>query len=94
MSGGQQEEGCRVVYHVQREHHQSYLWHHYQNDSIQDRHIYSVQDGTKCTGCPISLVNKDMVEQSHTTPESNTTHPLGLTLSTPGLVLLLVPFKH
>ena len=48
MLGGQQEEGCRVVYHVQREHHQSYLWHHYQNESIQDRQIYSVQDGTKC----------------------------------------------
>ena len=31
--GGQQEEG-RVVHHVQREHHQSYLLHHYQNASI------------------------------------------------------------
>ena len=59
MLGGQQEEGCRVVYHVQREHHQSYLWHHYQNDSIQDRHIYSVQDGTKCWS-PISDLDKDM----------------------------------
>ena len=48
MSGSQQEEGCRVFYLVQREHHQSYLWHHHQNESIQDRQIYSVQDGTKC----------------------------------------------
>ena len=58
MLGGQQDGGCRVVYHVQREHHQSYLWHHYQNQSIQDRHIYSVQDGTKFRSF-IFQVNKD-----------------------------------
>ena len=34
--GGQQEEGHGVVYHVQGEHHQSYLLHQYQNASIQD----------------------------------------------------------
>ena len=29
--GGQREEGHGVVHHIQREHHQSYLMHHYQN---------------------------------------------------------------
>ena len=89
MLGGQQEEGCRVVYLVQREHHQSYLWHHYQNEIIQDRHINSVQDGTKCRS-PIFCVDKDMVEKSHTTLYSickeYLNHPLGFTLSTPSLV--------
>ena len=33
-SGGQQEKGHGVVHHVQGEHHQSYLLHHYQNASI------------------------------------------------------------
>ena len=38
-SGGQQEEGHRVVHHVQWEHHQSYLLNHNQNASIQYRQI-------------------------------------------------------
>ena len=63
-----------------------YLLHHYQNASIQGRQIqcriYQLQ---------VSHVDKDMVEQSHTTPyticKEYLNHPLGLTLSTPGLVL-------
>ena len=34
ISGGQREEGHWVVQHVQGEHHQTYLLHHYQNASI------------------------------------------------------------
>ena len=30
LSGGQGEEGHGVVHHVQGEHHQTYLLHHYQ----------------------------------------------------------------
>ena len=29
--GGQQEEGHGVVHHLQQEHHQSHLMHHFQN---------------------------------------------------------------
>ena len=39
ISGEQQEEGHRVVHQVQEEHHQTYLLHHYQNATIQDRQI-------------------------------------------------------
>ena len=35
ISGGQREEGHGEVHHVQGEHHQTYLLHHYQNASIQ-----------------------------------------------------------
>ena len=52
MLGGQQDEGFRVVYHVQREH----------CGTIQNRHIYLVQDGTKCR-FPISHVYNDMGKQ-------------------------------
>ena len=38
-TGGQQEEGHGVVHHVQGEHHQSYLLHHYQNAIIQIRQM-------------------------------------------------------
>ena len=42
---------------------------------------------------PISHVDKDMVEQYHTNPQSISkeylNHPLGLTLSTPGLVSII-----
>ena len=31
MSGEQREEGHTLVHHVQGEHHQTYLLHHYQN---------------------------------------------------------------
>ena len=41
--------------------------------------------------CRMDQMDKDMVEQSHTTPYSiwkeYLNHPLGLTLSTPGLVV-------
>ena len=39
ISGGQQEEGHGEVHHVQGGHHQTYLLHHYQIASIQDRQI-------------------------------------------------------
>ena len=46
----------------------------------------------------VSHVDKDMVEQSHTTPKSickeYLNHPLGLTLSTPGLVSHYYPDSH
>ena len=42
----------------------------------------------------VSHVDKDMVEQSHTTPSSifkdYLNHPLGLALSTPGLVVYYI----
>ena len=38
-SGGQLEEGHRVVPYVQDEHHQSYLLYHNQNASIQYRQL-------------------------------------------------------
>ena len=38
-SGEQQEEGHVVFHHVQGEHHQTYLLHHYQNASIQNTQI-------------------------------------------------------
>ena len=65
ISGGQQEEGLGVVHQVQEEHHQTYLLHHYQNATIQDRQIQCRKDQTQ-----VSHVEKDMVEQSHTTPLS------------------------
>ena len=56
----------------------------------------SVQDGTRCM--QVSHVDKDMVEQSHTTPQSickqYLNHPLGLTLSTTSLVLCLFQFTR
>ena len=52
ISGGQREEGHGVVHHVQGEHHQTYLLHHYQNASIQGRQIQCMQDGpTKGLPC-------------------------------------------
>ena len=39
ISARQREEGHWGVHHVQGEHHQTYLLHHYQNASIQDRQI-------------------------------------------------------
>ena len=44
ISGGQREEGHGVVHHVQGEHHQTYLLHHYQNASIQGRQIQCRMD--------------------------------------------------
>ena len=75
ISGGQREEGHGVVHHVQGEHHQTYLVHYYQNTSIQGIQIQCRMDQLK-----VSHVDEGMVEQSHVN------HPLGLTLSTPGLV--------
>ena len=63
ISGGHQEEGHRVVHHVQGEHHQTYLLHHYQNASIQGRQIQCRMDQLK-----VSHVDKEMMEQSHTNP--------------------------
>ena len=42
--GGHREEGHGVVHHVQGEHHQTYLLHHYQNASIQGRQIQCRMD--------------------------------------------------
>ena len=56
ITGGQQEEGHGVVHHVQWEHHQSYLLHHYQNASIQDRQIQCRKDQME-----VSNVEKDML---------------------------------
>ena len=64
-SGGQQEEGHGVVHHVQWDHHQSYLLHHYQNASIQGRQIQCRKDQMQ-----VSHVEKNMVEQSSTVPKS------------------------
>ena len=47
ISGGQQEEGFGVVHQVQEEHHQTYLLHHYQNATIQDRQIQCRKDQTQ-----------------------------------------------
>ena len=44
ISGGQREEGHGVVHHVQGEHHQTYLLHHYQNASIQGGQIQCRMD--------------------------------------------------
>ena len=44
ISVGQQEEGHGVVHHVQGEHHQTYLLHHYQNASIQGTQIQCRMD--------------------------------------------------
>ena len=66
ISGGQREEGHGVVHHVQGEHHQTYLLHHYQNASIQGRQIQCRKDQMQ-----VSHVDKDMVEQSSTVPISN-----------------------
>ena len=41
ISGGQRQEGHGVVHRVQGEHHQTYLYHHYQNARIQGRQILS-----------------------------------------------------
>ena len=58
-----QNQNQGAVHHVQGEHHQTYLLHHYQNASIQGRQIqcriYQLQ---------VSHVDKEMVEQSHTNP--------------------------
>ena len=63
LLGGQQEERLGEVHHVQGEHHQSYLLHHYQNASILDRQIQCMKFQLQ-----VSHVKKGMVEQSHTTP--------------------------
>ena len=44
ISVGQQEEGHGVVHHVQGEHHQTYLLHHYQNARFQGRQIQCRMD--------------------------------------------------
>ena len=61
-AGGQLKEGNGVVHHVQEEHHQTYLLHHYQNGSIQDIQIQCRKDQIQ--------IDKDMVEQSNTVPLS------------------------
>ena len=63
ISGGQREEGHGVVYHVQGEHHQTYLLHHYQNARLQYRQIKCRVDQMQ-----VSHVEKNMVELSHTIP--------------------------
>ena len=63
ISGGQREEGHGVVHHVQGEHHQTYLLHHYKNASIQDIQIPFMKDQIH-----FSHVDQDMVEQSNTVP--------------------------
>ena len=65
ISGGQQEEGHREVHHVQGEYHQTFFLHHYQNASIQGIKIQCRMDQLY-----VSHVDKDTVEQSHTTPKS------------------------
>ena len=65
ISGVQREEGHGVVHHVQWEHHQSYLLHHYRNASIQGRQIQCRKDQMK-----VCHVEKNMVEQSSTVPNS------------------------
>ena len=62
ISGGQQQEGHGVVHHVQSEHHQSYLLQHYQIASIQGRQILCRKDQMH--------VEKNMVEQFSTVPNS------------------------
>ena len=64
--GGQQEEGQGIDHHIQYEHHQSYLLHHYQNASIQGRQIQCRKDQMH-----VSHVDKNMVEQSSTVPIRN-----------------------
>ena len=59
--GGQRQEGHGVVHLV----HQSYLLHHYQNASIQGRQSYCREDQMQ-----VSHVEKNMVEQSSTVPNS------------------------
>ena len=51
ISGGR-EEGHGVVHHVQGEHHQTYLLHHYQNASIQGRQIQCRMDQLYTVGLP------------------------------------------
>ena len=61
--------------------------HDYQNASIQGRQIQCSKDQMQ-----VSHVEKNMVEQSSTVPNSQSKwsayHSLGLTLSTPGLVII------
>ena len=78
-SGGQREEGHGIVHHVQCEHHQSYLLHHYRNASIQGRQIQCRKDQMQ-----VSHVEKNMVEQSSTVPNSESII-LILSSSGPGL---------
>ena len=61
--GVQQEEGHGVDHHVQWEHDQSYMLHHYQNASIQGRQIQCRKDEMQ-----VSHVEKNIVEQSSTVP--------------------------
>ena len=42
ISCGQQEEGLGVVHHLQREHHQYYLMHHYLNAKIFNAKLKSL----------------------------------------------------
>ena len=62
-AGGQLKKGHGVVHHVQEEHHQTYLLHHYQNASIQYIQIQCRKDQIQ-----FSHVDKDTVEQSNTLP--------------------------
>ena len=63
--GGQREEGHGLVNHVQREHNHFYLLRHYQNASIQVRQIQCRKDYMQ-----VSHLDKNMVEQSSTVPQS------------------------
>ena len=88
ISGGQLEEGQGVVHHVQWEHHQSYLLHHYQNESIQGRQIQCRKDQLQ-----VSHVEKNMVEQSST---GTATVPNSLSISrtqTIPIALIQAPYK-
>ena len=66
ISGGQREEGHRVVHHVEEGHHQIYLLCHYQNAIIQGRQIEYRKDQMQ-----VFHVDKDMVKQSNTSPLVN-----------------------
>ena len=63
-----EKEEHGIAQHLQQEHNQSYLMHHYQKASIQGRQI-------QCRKDQIHIFNKDMnmVEQSSTVPSSLST---------------------
>ena len=63
-SEGHRQKGHGVVYHLQQEHHQSYLKHHFQNASIQGRQIQCNKDQMQVSYKETNMV--DMIEQSRT----------------------------
>ena len=63
ISGGQREEGHGVVHHVQWEHHQSYLLHHYKNASIQGGQIQRIR-------IPNTTIRSQLFEYSNSSNNS------------------------